>query len=113
MAKLNTERFFVGGKSNISHEFEVFSFDTTFKKYGGVFVFTKRTKAPHGYNHLLVFIGKTEDLSTVLENYGDGCIKVQGANSILVKYVISKDERDEVEADLYDKYNTICKEDRA
>lgn len=75
-----------------------------------MYVFTKRTEKQDGSGtHAIIYIGKTEDLSTRFDNHHkEDCIFKHGANKICVRQVDFENERDIIEKDLIKNYNPVC-----
>ena len=98
------------GKSGKKYQFYVYELNTSFNKEGGNYVFTKRTTKQDGSgSHDIIYIGKTEDLSTRFQNHHkEDCISKHGANRICIRQVDSENERDLTEKDLIKNYNSVC-----
>ncbi|PKN00326.1 MAG: hypothetical protein CVU78_01830 [Elusimicrobia bacterium HGW-Elusimicrobia-2] len=99
------------GKSGNKYDFIAYSWDTNFKEgYGAVYFITKRTqKATGGYNHVEIYVGETEDLSTRFDNHHkEDCFKKYNANCKCIHGEQNKETRLAIEKDLIDNYNLPC-----
>ncbi len=100
------------GESGGKYKFYVYALNTSFQVVGGLYVFTKRTEKQDGTGtHEIIYIGKTEDLSTRFHNHHKSdCISKNGANRICVRQVNLEKDRDSIEKDLIKHYNPVCNE---
>ncbi len=98
------------GKSGKKYQFYIYELAASFKKVGGNYVFTERTTKQDGSStHEIIYVGKTEDLSTRFQNHHKAdCISKNGANRICVRQVDTENERDSIEKDLIKNYNPVC-----
>jgi hypothetical protein len=111
MGKLTENNFTLKGKSGKEYSFGIYSLDTTFNEVGGIYVFTKRTKSGDNYSHSNKYIGKTNDLSTRLDNHHKKeCILNNNSNCICIMQVKSVNDRTEIETDLLLGNTTTCNE---
>lgn len=106
----NTATLSLKGKSGNEFTFYIYELGTTFKKVGGIYVFTKRTQNSDGtWSHTVLYIGKTEDLSTRFNNHHkESCYMNKGANRLCVRQVDTESERERIEKDMIQFYNPSC-----
>jgi len=98
------------GSSGQSYEFDIYPWRTSFNPIEAVYVITKRYKTSDGdYNHKVVYIGQTEDLSERFDNHHKAdCFTKYNANCICIHKEKSKSEREKIEEDLISHYNPLC-----
>lgn len=85
MSKLGTAAF--KGASGHTFEFGIYPMDAKMKAgHGGVYVVTARREDEHGHHkHHKIFIGQTDDLSTVLQGHPKASVfDTEGANCICI-----------------------------
>ena len=102
MGKVSDKNFEIKSKTN-SYFFGIYTLDTDFKEtYGGVYIFTKRTKKEDGtFQHYVIYIGKTKKFNQRFdshERWND--IKSHNANCICVLKTNSEDESLAIEKDI-------------
>ncbi len=111
MPKITENKYTLEGKSGIKYKFYIYTLDTSFKEVGGIYIFTKRSKSNEGYLHSNIYIGKTNDLSSRLENHHKKeCINKHKANCICVMQIDNENKRTEIETDLLLGNITPCNE---
>jgi len=111
MGKVNENTFSIKGESGTKYTFSMYNFDTEFKDVGGIYIFTNRTNSNDKFTHNVIYIGKTNDLSTRFDNHHKAdCINRNESNCICVKQVDSEKERTKIETDLLIENQTNCNE---
>lgn len=107
MSKLGTAAFV--GKSGDRYEFSIYPIDVKMKEgLGGVYVVTARKEesATH-HNHHKIFIGSTEDFSSIFEGHEKQAgFDSEGANCICVHPVHEEHLRKRILDDLLENYTT-------
>jgi len=108
MAKLGRVRF--TGKSGQTYVFNVYPIDTPLKEVGGIYCITRRYKNSNKkYVHKLIYIGRTEDLSTRFDgHHKDECFVENDANCICTYSEDDHDLRCTKETDLINRHNPPC-----
>lgn len=111
MPKLTENTLVLEGTSGEEYAFQIYSPDTLFNAFGGIYVFSNRYLRENRYSHFLIYIGKTEDLSARFDNHHkqDCTIKNQ-ANTICILFENSAKRQEQIETDLLLNYNTPCNE---
>lgn len=105
------------GNSGLTYRFSLYTFDSfddlkdSFRAdYPALYLFTRRTLGQGTFNHDLIYIGETGDLSTRFDNHHkEQCIKRNGANCIGI-FAASRIEytRKNQERDLLFNYDFPC-----
>ena len=103
------EYFTFYGKSGEAYQFEVYPIGTEFKNLGGVYIFTNR-KVDHERNeiiHTLLYIGITDSFSHRIK-YHEKLSEVEkhNGNCICVYQEPNEIDREHIEGDLLNNYNT-------
>jgi hypothetical protein len=107
MASLGT--LTLTGASGTKYEFEVYLKETTFNDVGAVYAVTSRFKIPTGFNHNVVYIGQTGDLSKrFYDHHREECFDRRGWNCICVHRDNNEASRLKKESDLIEGQNPIC-----
>ena len=108
MAKLGT--LALKGDSGQTYDFTVYSYDAEFKAVGAVYGITRRQKKPDGnYDHTIVYIGETGDLSTRFDDHHkESCFTEHNANCKCIHSDEDEDSRLKKEMDLIDNYIPPC-----
>lgn len=98
------------GRSGRRYRFSVHSRTARFKKLGGVYFVTKRTRKTIGRaTHRHIYVGETNDLSTRFNNHHKAvCFQRHSANCICVRLEDDEEIRLKIEADLIKKYHPPC-----
>jgi hypothetical protein len=111
MAKLGTVTF--TGASGTKYDFNVYTWDTSFKEdLGAVYFVTRRTQKQAGaYSHKRIYVGETGDLSTRFDNHHkQTCLDRHNKNCVCVHGEQDEDTRLEIEQDLINNYHPPCNE---
>ncbi len=108
MSKHGTIEF--SGKSGKLYSFNVYSLDTEFRPYSGVYCITRRSEGDNGHRiHEKLFISVTDDMSSgVLSETPKSCFENHSANCICTHREESAHARDEIMQDLVGHYNPPC-----
>lgn len=84
---------------------------TTFKNMGAVYIVTKRVVLNDKGTHTLLYIGKTEDLSTRFDaHHKQDCFDARGGNCIGVYLIATENKRSIIEEDLISAQKPPCNE---
>jgi hypothetical protein len=112
MAKLTEARLSIKGISGKEYKFDIYSLDTQFVPFGGVYIFTKRYEKKAGkYSHKFIYCGKTNDLSTGFDDHPEAdSIKQYNANCICILTSLSEEKRTEIETDILKGNEFVCNE---
>ena len=108
MAKLG--KLTLRGASGQTYEFEVYAFDSDFNAVGAVYAITRRAqKEDGGYDHTIIYIGETSDLSTRFDgHHKEDCFVQHNANCTCIHRDDGESPRRAKEADLIANYNPPC-----
>lgn len=108
MAKLSD--LTLTGKSGKVYDFEVWPINQAFNAVAAVYAITRRYPKSEGvYNHDVIYIGQTDDLSTRFNNHHKAdCFAKHNANCICTHRDDNEDSRLAKEADLIANYNPTC-----
>ena len=100
----------VSGKSGNKYDFDVYSFNTSFKAIGAVYLITERTKkSDGGGSHSYIYVGETDDLSTRFNSHHKAaCFTRQNANCKCIFAEESENKRLSIESDILDNDNFPC-----
>ncbi len=109
MAKLTEKQYDVKGHSGRSYAFNIYAVGTYFTAVGGVYIFTKGTEVNDGYTHENIYIGEISNLSQRFEDhYMMQKVLDNGGNCVCILPVLSKEERQDIVADLLKANKTPC-----
>lgn len=101
MPKVTEDIITITGSCGKEYDFEIYTIDTDFDETGGVYLFTHRYLVDGKYDHSIVYIGRTADLSTIFQNHHKrDCIEKNQANCICIHRADSEEEQIEIENDL-------------
>ncbi len=108
MAKFGDITFI--GKSGRKYTFGAYSWDTNFKKLGGVYIVTQRIpNQAGGADHTRIYIGQTGDISERFDNHHKAaCFTRHNANCICILLEENEETRLSHEADLIEAYHPPC-----
>ncbi len=107
MAKIGTISY--AGKSKNEYTFNLYPTGTKFSEIGAVYIVTKREEKDGKGLHTLLYVGKTEDLSTRFDDHHkQDCFDKRDANCIGVHQLATEKGRDSVEQDLIPELNPPC-----
>lgn len=94
------------GKSGAKYNFEIYSFDTTFKAVPGVYAVTRRDEKK---SHTVLYIGQTGDMAQRhLDHHKEDCFVRNKANCMSFHREPNEKSRQAIEADLIAAYNPPC-----
>jgi hypothetical protein len=98
------------GESGRKYRFTAYPFGTKFRKRGGVFVITRRSRKADGqHGHLALYVGQTEDFSQPVEPLANAKrLRGRGANCICLQSDDSEKSRLEKEKDIVAAYHRLC-----
>jgi hypothetical protein len=108
MASLGRATF--KGASGKSYRFRVFALGTRFRKRSGVYAVTSRNSNGNGgHQHVIVYVGHTEDFSQPFaEHHKAGAFKQHGADCVCVLGDESKESRHVKQQDLVAAFHPVC-----
>jgi hypothetical protein len=108
MARISTVKF--RGGSGEEYDFEVWPFGQAFNAVGAVYVVTRRYQNAQGkYNHEVLYVGETEDLSTRFDGHHKAaCFARHKADCICTHRDDDGDSRLAKEDDLVKRYDPDC-----
>jgi len=101
----------IKGKSGTEYTFYVHKLPVSFKKTGGVYLYTKLldNKKTHSY----IYLGITGDLSERFDDHHKAeCIKREGGTHLCAFTESNKTRRESIEEDLLVSISTKCNEQK-
>ena len=113
MTNLNAT-FNLRGKSGSQYVFHVHTMNEEHLDESGIYVFTKRglNATSHKYEHKIIHIEKSDSIQKHLYDHHTGdCIDENGCNCVCLKQIENADDRERIESDLLDNYDTVCNEE--
>jgi len=109
MAKLTEKQYDLQGHSGRTYSFNMYAVGTYFTAVEGVYIFTKGTKVNDSYEHENIYLGEINDLSQRFEDhYMMQRVMDNGGNCVCILPVLSKEERQDILADLLKAHETPC-----
>jgi hypothetical protein len=98
------------GESGTAYRFQLYAYGTRLRKRSGVFVVTNRTRRSEGgYDHDVLYVGQSEDLSRpfVDATHNDELVTL-GANCICLLSDLSQESRLAKKRDLIASLHPLC-----
>jgi len=102
----------LGGSGKV-HTFKALTMDSSFKEIGGIYIFVSRSTGKGPYKEVFTFMDKADNISTeVTSLYKSNAFKPNPIKLVLIKYIHSEEERDEILKDtLSADYDTLFYKD--
>lgn len=99
------------GESGKSYPFEVYTFDTEFRRIPAVYIISTRYLNTKGsFSHKVIYIGHTEALLKKFETHPKlDCLIVNEANAISILPEGNRERRIQIVNDLSAHYTVLCK----
>ena len=98
------------GASGKTYRFRVFALGTRFRNRSGVYAVTSRaSKGSGGHQHVILYVGQTEDFSQPFAKHRKaGAVQQRGADCICVLSDESEESRLAKEKDLVAAFHQVC-----
>jgi hypothetical protein len=113
MTNLNAT-FNLKGKSGSQYVFYVHTMDNERLDESGIYIFTKRdfNAINRKHEHKIIYIEKSESFQRHnRDQHIKDCIDELGGNCICLKQIENAKDRERIEDDLLDNYDTVCNEE--
>lgn len=113
MTNLNAS-FNLKGKSGSQYVFYVHTMDNERLDESGIYIFTKRdfNAINRKYEHKIIYIEKSDSFRKHnRDHHIQDCIDQNGGNCVCLKKIEKAKDRERIEDDLLDNYDTVCNEE--
>ncbi len=91
------------GEITNMYGFTPYTLDEDFQKFEAVYIFTKRVTTKKGKQYKRLYVGETDNMATVIQDYVNSpCLRQHGVDSICIRLDADESSRCEIVRDIID-----------